>query len=200
MTSEASRLTFTASAPNFESNETPEASVGEAVDDESTKAPTSTWGQRVQKSVTSTLSTGQAAVTKSVKQAASTVDAKSTVVHAARIVGVKEGGALGVKLNVGDMNEFAKRVGKLTLGSQKTKLRQIAKMKFKLLDINGDGKIDKEEIQMLMNDMGVLWHVFGEGDPEQFFKDCDKDGDGFISKDEFVKAFSVMSLAKGFIE
>ena len=53
---------------------------------------------------------------------------------------------------------------------------------------------------MLMADMGVLWHIFGEGDPVQFFKVCDKDKDGFISREEFVKAFSALNFAKAFVE
>lgn len=165
----------------------------------SASAP-SWWGAGVQKSVKKAATNGAAAVGKSVMQAAVTVDGKSSAVHAARIVGVKQGGVLGVKLNVTDMQEFGKRVAKLTLGGQKTKLRQIAKMKFKMIDINGDGVIDKEEVAIVMRDMGVLWEVFGEGDPEKFFEDCDRDGDGFISKEEFIKSFTALSLLKGFIE
>ena len=88
--------------------------------------------------------------------AAPTVDATATAGHVARIVGLKEGGALGVKLNIAEVKDFAKRVGRVASGSPKTKMRQIAKMKFKLLDINGDGVIDQEELVVLMADMGVL--------------------------------------------
>lgn len=164
------------------------------------KKETSTWAQKVQKSVKKTLSTSQAAVTKSVQQAADTVDAGSSLTHAGRVVGFKEGGALGYRLNVEDAKVFAKRMTKLSVGTYSTKMRQIAKMKFKLLDLNGDGVIDQEEIAIVMGDLGVLWHVFGEGDPQAFFKDCDKNNDGVISREEFIKSFSAASFAKAFIE
>ena len=173
---------------------------GKFTEEDVDKNKTSTWGQRVQKSVKKTLSTSQAVVTKSVEQAVNTVDAKSSLTHAGRVVGLKEGGALGYRLNVGDAKEFAKRMTKLTVGTSSTKMRQIAKMKFKLLDLNGDGVIDQEEIAIVMEDLGVLWHVFGEGDPQTFFKDCDKNKDGLISREEFIKSFSIASFAKAFIE
>ena len=154
------------------------------------------WSDHIQRSVRRGLASGQ----ETVVAAAATVDATATAGHVARIVGLKEGGALGVKLNIAEVKDFAKRVGRLASGSPKTKMRQIAKMKFKLLDINGDGVIDQEELVVLMADMGVLWHVFGEGDPVQFFKDCDKDKDGFISREEFVKAFSALNFAKAFVK
>ena len=178
----------TAFAPKNE----PKGDSADSLAEVEAKAPK--WSDQLQRSVVRGLASGQEVMV----AAAATVDAAATAGHAARIVGLKEGGALGVKLNIAEVKDFAKRVGRLAAGSPKTKMRQIAKMKFKLLDINGDGVIDQEEVAMLMTDMGVLWHVFGEGDPVQFFKDCDKDQDGFISREEFVKAFSALNFAKAF--
>ena len=47
------------------------------------------------------------------------------------------------------------RLSELASSSAKTKVRQVAKMKFKLLDVNGDGVVNKEEVA----DTGVLMIV-----------------------------------------
>ena len=50
-------------------------------------------------------------------------------------------------------------VGRLASSSPKTKVRQVAKMKFKLLDINRDGMVDREELAVMTADTGVLMIV-----------------------------------------
>ena len=50
-------------------------------------------------------------------------------------------------------------VGRLASSSPKTKVRQVAKMKFKLLDINRDGMVDREELAVMTADTGVLVRV-----------------------------------------
>ena len=47
-------------------------------------------------------------------------------------------------------------VGGLASGSPKTKVRQVTKMKFKLLDVNGDGMVDEKEVAVMTADTGVL--------------------------------------------
>merc|ERR1719264_2193127 len=114
----------TAFAPKNE----PKGDSADSLAEVEAKAPK--WSDQLQRSVVRGLVSGQEVMV----AAAATVDAAATG-HAARIVGLKEGGALGVKLNIAEVKDFAKRVGRLAAGSPKTKMRQIAKMKFKLLDI-----------------------------------------------------------------
>ena len=51
------------------------------------------------------------------------------------------------------------RLSELASSSAKTKVRQVAKMKFKLLDINRDGMVDREELAVMTADTGVLVRV-----------------------------------------
>ena len=75
------------SAPEMSLEEGEEGAAGELeVGEEggAGSAATSWWGAGLQKSVKKAASNGAAAVGKSVKQAAGTVDGKSSAVHAAR--------------------------------------------------------------------------------------------------------------------
>ena len=51
------------------------------------------------------------------------------------------------------------RLSGLASSSAKTKVRQVAKMKFKLLDVNGDGMVDEEEVSVMTADTGELMIV-----------------------------------------
>ena len=50
-------------------------------------------------------------------------------------------------------------MGGLASSPPKSKVHQVAKMKFKLLDINRDGMVDKEEVSVMTADTGVLMIV-----------------------------------------
>ena len=51
------------------------------------------------------------------------------------------------------------RLSELASSSAKTKVRQVAKMKFKLLDVIGEGMVEEEEVAVMTADTGVLMIV-----------------------------------------
>merc|ERR1712127_354735 len=55
---------------------------------------------------------------------------------------------------------------------------------FALADINGDGKLDKEEMALALQKLGFTW--LKQKQTDGIFKRADKDGDGFVDFEEFA--------------
>lgn len=64
-------------------------------------------------------------------------------------------------------------------------LAQVKEKMFNMIDTNGDGKVDKSEMQKLLANAPK-----GSSSVEDIFSAVDSDQDGTISKDEFGKALS----------
>ena len=66
-----------------------------------------------------------------------------------------------------------------------------AEIEFNRLDINGDGRVDKNEVrQLLWGHLGGSNLFDKEAKIEQFFKRADLNGDGKIDKAEWLEFYS----------
>ena len=68
---------------------------------------------------------------------------------------------------------------------------RVAGEAFEKLDVDGSGELEREEITQLAGQMGNFAGNEEERERkiDQFFKDFDTDGDGMISKQEWVDFF-----------
>jgi len=64
---------------------------------------------------------------------------------------------------------------------------------FRVFDLDGDGKITREELGKVLNGDGVQ-ELFGAGKIQKMIEEVDKDGDGAVDFEEFC---AMMSMTKG---
>ena len=82
--------------------------------------------------------------------------------------------------------DFVEFIGCLSVTTRGTLMEQI-KWIFDLYDINRDGVIEIEEIQVILDSVGALG--IDKNDPDNIimkFNEMDEDSDGLLSQSEFV--------------
>lgn len=62
---------------------------------------------------------------------------------------------------------------------------------FKILDSDGSGAISREELKHIMHGFQKSGETVDEDDIDAMLNECDQDGDGSISFDEFAKVMTV---------
>jgi len=94
-----------------------------------------------------------------------------------------------------DFSEFMMALQIMSSGTLEENLEQI----FRVFDINNDGRIEKREMRRIVKDLGKMVGIKDKDEAtREAFNEMDEDGDGEVTKDEFVKAclaqkkFSVM--------
>lgn len=88
-----------------------------------------------------------------------------------------------------DFKEFLVGINKNAQGTEKEQIQNV----FKMFDVDGNDVIDVTEmIKILKASVNVVFHIDENKDVEEearkLFKKMDKDKDGFVTKEEFVKA------------
>jgi len=96
-----------------------------------------------------------------------------------------------------DFSEFMVALQIMNNGTLEENLEQI----FRVFDINNDGRIEKREMRRIVKDLGKMVGIKDKDEASrEAFKEMDEDGDGEVTKEEFVKAclnqkkFSVMLI------
>jgi len=94
-----------------------------------------------------------------------------------------------------DFSEFMVALQIMNNGTLEENLEQI----FRVFDINNDGRIEKREMRRIVKDLGKMVGIKDRDEASrEAFKEMDEDGDGEVTKEEFVNAclqqkkFSVM--------
>ena len=94
-----------------------------------------------------------------------------------------------------DFSEFIIALQIMNNGTLEENLEQI----FRVFDINNDGRIEKREMRRIVKDLGKMVGIKDRDEASrEAFKEMDEDGDGEVTKEEFVRAcltqkkFSVM--------
>ena len=82
-----------------------------------------------------------------------------------------------------DFQEFMLALSIMGSGSAEENLKLI----YRVFDVNGDGKMEKEELGRVVEELRKLAQV-GEDVVERAFAEMDTDNDGVVTEDEFVQA------------
>merc|ERR1712203_1169548 len=83
-----------------------------------------------------------------------------------------------------DFREFMLALSVMSKGSAEDNLRQI----FRLFDVNGDGRLEKEELSRVVGELRKVGAVEEEDLVATAFTEMDSSMDGSISQEEFVSA------------
>ena len=92
-----------------------------------------------------------------------------------------------------DFREFMIVLYIMSNGTPEENLKQI----FQIFDINNDGSISQEELRCLVKDLCIQNVSSKRGQSNLAFKEMDTNGDGLVSREEFVRAcLSQESISK----
>jgi len=83
-----------------------------------------------------------------------------------------------------DFREFMVALHVMSSGSLEENLEQI----FRVFDINNDGRIERKELRRVIKDLSKIAKIDKEEVTREVFNEMDEDGDGQLSKEEFIKA------------